>query len=247
MYYFASDMHLGYGEESVARQRERLLCRWLVQKSADAEAFFLVGDVFDFWYEYKRVVPKGFTRLLATLGQITERGIQVHFLAGNHDMWVGDYLSRECGVTIHTSALEIELCGRRVFVCHGDEIYARRYPKVRVMNAAFRSGAARWLFSHLLHPDCAVRFGQDWSRHNRQSRSLSHPFRAEEEPLVVFAREYLKSVPIDYFVFGHIHCVEDYPLQAGSRALFLGEWISAPTYAELDSNGMRLKEFAPEQ
>lgn len=124
MYYFASDTHLGLeaGERSAA-ERERMFVRWLDDIAPDAEAVFLVGDIFDFWYEYKRVVPKGFVRLLAKLAELTGQGIPVHFFAGNHDMWAYRYLHDECGVTLHAGAYEImELSGRKVLVGHGDTL-----------------------------------------------------------------------------------------------------------------------------
>ena len=122
MYYFASDIHLGAGGEAFAQQTERLFVRWLDDAAQDAEAIFLVGDVFDFWFEYRGVVPKGFVRTLGKLAELTDRGIRVVFFTGNHDMWVGDYLARECGVEIHTSPQQFCLNGKNVFIAHGDNM-----------------------------------------------------------------------------------------------------------------------------
>ena len=236
MYYFASDMHLGSGCGD-PRRREKLLVRWLEEVSADAEAIFLVGDVFDFWFEYKRVVPQGFTRLLGKLSELTDRGVTIHFFVGNHDMWVYDYLSRECGLVLHTVPEVFELAGRRVLVAHGDNMGGENSWLERLMVWVFHSRGLRAIFSALVHPDLAMRFGHWWSGKSRKTKSISHPFRGEEEWLVRWARKRLQTERIDYFIFGHIHCAENYDLGEGSRVLFLGEWIEHPFYAVLDREG----------
>ena len=236
MYYFASDMHLGSGCGD-PRRREKLLVRWLEEVSADAEAIFLVGDVFDFWFEYKRVVPQGFTRLLGKLSELTDRGVTIHFFVGNHDMWVYDYLSRECGLVLHTVPEVFELAGRRVLVAHGDNMGGENSWLERLMVWVFHSRGLRAIFSALVHPDLAMRFGHWWSGKSRKTKSISHPFRGEEEWLVRWARKRLQTERIDYFVFGHIHCAENYDLGGESRVLFLGEWIEHPSYAALDREG----------
>ena len=198
MYYFASDMHLGLPPAAETAGRERLLIRWLREAATDAEAIFLVGDVFDFWYEYRRVIPKGFVRLLGTLAELTDRGIAIHFFTGNHDMWAYDYLERECGVQVHATPLEMTCYGKRLFITHGDDITAREHGFwTRRMNGCFRSKTMRWLFSHLLHPDRALRFGHAWSSHSRKSKAVAHRFLGEAEPMVHFARQYATSNPVD--------------------------------------------------
>lgn len=238
MYYFVSDIHLGLSPHETSAARERLFIRWLDEVARDADAIFIVGDMFDFWYEYRRVVPKGFTRLLGTLSKLTDSGVEIHFFPGNHDMWAYDYLHAECGVTIHHTPATPSLYGRRFFITHGDDITARaRGPMTRFMNACFRSRPARWLFSHLLHPDLAMRIGQGWSSGSRKSKAVSHRFLGEADPLVSFAHRYAATHPTDYFVFGHNHCAEVYPLNGQSTAVFLGEWIERPHYAALAPDG----------
>ena len=122
MHYFASDIHLGAGDRTAAREVERRFVAWLDRAGRDAESIFLVGDIFDFWFEYRRVVPKGFVRTLGKLAELTDRGVRVVFLTGNHDMWVGDYLTRECGVEVYTASQLLTLGGRRIFVAHGDNM-----------------------------------------------------------------------------------------------------------------------------
>lgn len=239
MYYFASDMHLGSGTPEECRQRERCVVEWLNRVATDAKAIYLVGDVFDFWYEYKRVVPKGFVRLLGKLAELTDRGVEVHLFLGNHDMWQGDYLQKECGVRIHHKAEVVEIGGKRVAIEHGDEIYAHALGgATRLMNAIFRSRTCRWLFSHLIHPDFALRFGQGWSHGSRKSKEIVFPFTGADDPMVKDAERRLAAgEKVDYFVYGHNHCAEEYSLAGGAKALFLGNWFMEPVYGVLDEEG----------
>lgn len=247
MYYFASDMHLGLGSKETVREREGRLVKWLNDVCEDASAIYIMGDMFDFWYEFKRVVPKGFTRLLGTLSSLTDKGVEIHFFPGNHDMWAFDYLREECGVILHHAAEIHVLNGKRIFMAHGDNIYVKPPAGVRVLNCFFRSGTARWMFSHLLHPDAGLRLGNAWSRHSRKSKSVAHIFLKEEEPMVRYARKYAgeSEEHIDYFIFGHNHIAEIYPIVNNTKVVFLGEWIERPTYAVLDEQGnIELKQVA---
>lgn len=237
-YYFASDMHLGSGTPQECQAREREVVAWLDRIAPTARAIFLVGDVFDFWYEYKRVVPQGFTRLLGKLSELTDKGVEIHFFVGNHDMWQRDYLERECGVRLHFERQVMQLGEKRVSICHGDDIYARYLGGwTRLMNDIFRSKTARWLFSHLIHPDFALRFGQKWSHGSRKSKDIALPFLGEDDPMVKEARRIIASERVDYFVFGHNHCAEHIRLDEESEALFLGHWFEGPVYATLDEEG----------
>lgn len=237
MYYFASDIHLGLEYRTPSREREKTLVRWLDEVSADARAIFLVGDVFDFWFEYKRVVPRGFTRLLGKLSELTDRGVEIHFFTGNHDMWVRDYLSAECGLTVHTKAEMFELHGKRVFVAHGDDLYLKKPLPIKFMHWCFRSPFVRNAFVTLIPVNQTIRFGHWWSGKSRKSKCLSHDFGGEREYLVQYAREYLKTADADYFIFGHLHCSADYDLGGGRRLFVLGEWIVSPAYAVLAEDG----------
>ena len=244
MYYFASDMHLGLNYRTPSVEREKKVVRWLDEISADARAIFLVGDIFDFWFEWKRVVPKGFTRLLGKLSELTDRGIKIHFFTGNHDIWAYDYLRTECGVTIHYRPEVFELYGKEIFVAHGDNLYLKRPFGIKVMNFFFYSKFWRKVFAAVVHPNVAMRFGLWWSDKSRKSKRVSHYFAGEKEYLVKYAREYGKCVNIDYFVFGHLHCVVDHDLGEGRHVIVLGEWIVSPTYAALSPDGrMELKSY----
>lgn len=237
MYYFASDIHLGAGDEARARGLERRFTSWLDRAAQDAEAIFLVGDVFDFWFEYRRVVPKGFVRTLGKFSELTDRGVRIVFFTGNHDMWVGDYLQRECGVEVHTEPQLMTLAGKRVFVAHGDNMNIRHLPVLRLMNAMFRSQVLRWLFSWGVHPDWAVRFGRWWSGRSRKShRAEGSAHVPYTQPLVDFAREYARTHCVDCFVFGHMHHADDYR-EGELHVVNLGCWEDNPTCAVLDDRG----------
>lgn len=239
MYYFVSDVHLGLESGIPSSTREKLFVRWLDQVGTDAKAIFLAGDIFDFWHEYKHVVPKGFTRVLGKFAELTDRGVEIHHFAGNHDLWTGSYLEKECGVKLHPGPYEVmELSGKKVFIGHGD-ILGRR----SVKSVIFRNKAARSLL-YLLHPDTTLAFGLRWSRSSREGKPYRHTFRGEEEHIVKFAREHLANECIDLFVCGHIHCAEIYPLDENSAIAFLGDWIETPTYGVLDNEGrFTLKTF----
>ncbi len=245
MYYFASDIHLGLPAGIDPEKRERLFVQWLDQAAQDAEAIFLVGDIFDFWYEYRHVVPKGFTRTLGKFSELSDRGIPIHFFGGNHDIWTFRYLHDECGLTLHHNPYTLfELGGRRVVIGHGDVLGPRPRGQ-RILSAVFRNQLLRTLFS-ALHPYWAISLGHGWSQSNRASRPVSHKFRGEEEPIVRFAHRYQQehpTAPADLFVCGHIHCAELYPLQEGGTIAFLGEWIEHPTFGTLGSEGFRLQRY----
>ncbi|MCC8035208.1 MAG: UDP-2,3-diacylglucosamine diphosphatase [Rikenellaceae bacterium] len=247
MYYFAADVHLGLDAETGSAQREKLFIRWLDTAARDAKAIFLVGDIFDFWFEYKRVVPKGFTRLLGKLSEITDNGTAIHFFVGNHDMWAYEYLHEECGLTIHYKPEVCELYGREVFVAHGDNMYLRKPFLEKLMHACFRSKAMKRIFSAVIHPNSMIRFGRWWSEKSRKSHARVHVFCGEKEYLVQYARAYkeaVKNVNVDFFVFGHIHCAHVYKMDENSTAVFLGEWLYNPVYAVLKPDGaMELRRF----
>lgn len=245
MIYFASDIHLGAGSEKEARATERLFVRWLDEAARDAEAIFLVGDIFDFWFEYKRVVPKGFVRTLGKLAELTDRGIRVVFFTGNHDMWVTDYLTRECGVEICTAPQLMTLAGRRIFIAHGDNMRIDGQPMLKLLNRIFRSRTLRVLFSWGLHPDLALKFGHWWSGKSRKTHAAETLTRDSLGFLIDYARRYEAQHPdTDYIIFGHMHYACDYR-EEGLRVLFLGSWDEAnPVYGVIDGGGeAELKTF----
>ena len=249
-YFFASDVHLGLDIPGHgAAEREQLFCRWLdmvsSQLQSDGGALYLLGDIFDFWFEYRRVVPQGFVRTLGKLAELTDRGIRIGFFPGNHDLWVRDYFRRECGMEVYPMPRILELKGQRIYMAHGDNMGVGREP--RLLNRIFRSRTLRWLFSWGVHPDWAVRFGRWWSGRSRKSHHAEGaPTAAMTEPLIEYARNYAAThpePPIDHFVFGHLHFARDYR-EAGLHTVHLGCWEETPAYAVLDDTGeLTLKRF----
>lgn len=245
MYYFASDIHLGAGDRAAARLTESRFCLWLDRVSTDAEAIYLVGDVFDFWFEYRRVVPKGFTRTLGKLSELSDRGIEIHMFTGNHDMWCRDYLTEECGVHLHFAPEEIDLAGRHLLVAHGDNMNIKGQPMLRLMNAGFRSRTLRALFSWLVHPDLALKLGRWWSGKSRKSHGKERITPAHLDFLVDYARSYKAEHPdIDAFIFGHMHLPYEYDSD-GVRVLFMSDWSGdEASYVALDGEGrLSIKTF----
>lgn len=234
MHYFVSDIHLGSGDKTEQRRVERLFLDFLAKIEADAETLFLVGDIFDFWFEYKQVVPKGFVRVLGRLAELSDKGIRVVMLTGNHDMWVGDYLTEECGIELYTTPQRFTLAGKELFVAHGDNMNIKGKPVLRAMNAMFRSKCLRWLASGLIHPNCFMRFGKWWSGKSRKSHGEVQSATVLQ-PLIDFAVEYGKEQKVDYFVFGHMHYPADVATE--QRILFMGDWHSQPNYLALDNEG----------
>lgn len=243
--YFISDAHLGSLAIPHRRTQERRLVNFLENIRHDAGSIYLLGDMFDFWYEFRTVVPKGYTRFLGKLSELTDQGIEVHFFTGNHDLWVYDYLHEECGVTIHTSPLTTEIMGRTFYLAHGDGLGDRDW-QFTCLRAIFHSHFLRRLFS-CLHPRWSMAFGLNWAKHSRLKRvdGKEPDYMGEDkEPLVLFAKNYLKTHPdINYFVFGHRHIMLDLMLRSTSRVTILGDWISQFSYAVFDGDTFVLDHF----
>ena len=245
MYYFASDVHLGAGDELTSRRTEQRFVAWLDTVAKDAEEIFLVGDIFDFWFEYNYVIPKGFVRALGKLAELADRGVKITFITGNHDMWAKDYLERECGIKTFFTPQTVELAGKRLFVAHGDNMNIKNQPVLRLMNATFRSRIARVLFSWLVHPDLALKFGKWWSGSSRKSHGAAPAPEVANKSLVEYATQHPHASEIDLFIFGHTHAAAEYK-SPHSLIYFLGEWIGSdtPTYGVLDNEGnFSLKQF----
>ena len=234
MHYFVSDIHLGSGSVAEQRRVERLFLDFLTKIEGDAESLYLVGDIFDFWFEYKRVVPKGFVRVLGRLAELSDKGVKIVMLTGNHDMWVGDYLTNECGIELYTRPQTIIVADKTLFVAHGDNMNIKGQPVLRAMNAMFRSKCLRKIASWLIHPDCFMRFGQWWSGKSRKSHNTDYGSEVLEH-LVDYAVKYGKEHKVDYFVFGHLHYAAD--IKTTEHILFMGDWHSQPSYVVLDNNG----------
>ena len=232
MIYFASDIHLGSGDKATQKRTEQRFVQWLDSIESSATALFLVGDIFDFWFEYNKVVPKGFVRTLGRLARFTDKGIRVVMLTGNHDMWVKEYLAAECGIELYTTPQVFDLEGKRVFVSHGDNTNIKNQPMLRLLNAFFRSKVLRAVVSWIIHPDLFMAFGQWWSGSSRKAHKCQTDLNYLN-PLIEYAKSY-NDKSIDQFIFGHMHIPHTTSTPA---AIFLGNWADGCSWAELDNNG----------
>lgn len=243
--YFLSDAHLGSRAIPHGRTQERRLVNFLDGIKHRAAAVYLLGDMFDFWYEFKTVIPKGYTRFLGKLSELTDLGVEVHFFTGNHDLWCGDYLEKECGVTIHREAVTCEIYGKVFFLSHGDGLGDGDW-KYKCLRAIFHSHTLQCLFS-ALHPRWSMEFGLEWARHSRLKRpdGIEPEYMGEDkEPLVQFSKKYLATHhDINYFIFGHRHIMLDLMLTRDARMLILGDWISEFSYAVFDGEHLFLEQF----
>lgn len=243
--YFASDFHLGVPSFESSLKREKLVCRWLDTIKADAAEIYLVGDIFDFWYEYKYTVPKGTVRLLGKIAEITDSGIPVHFFVGNHDLWMKDYFIEELNVRVHHNPITCVFSGKTFHIGHGDGL-GPGDKGYKLLRKIFASKTCQWLFSRL-HPNLAFYIAKQSSKRkkaitgNEDEKFLG----AENEWLFLFCRDYLKHHQVDYFIFGHRHLPLDLDVDGKARYMNLGEWIQYNTYAVFDGTSLQLKKFEP--
>src|SRR5690606_2735107 len=222
--YFASDFHLGAHPRSTTPERESRIVRWLDTIKADAAELYLVGDVFDFWFEYTTVVPKGYIRFLGKMAELADMGIKITLFKGNHDMWMFGYLKEQLGASIVDNELIIERGGKTFYLHHGDGLGPGDL-KYKLLKTVFRSRFCQWLFARL-HPNLGIGIAQRWSAHSRAASGGEEAFLGEEEEwLIVYAKEILSRHHYDYFIFGHRHLPLDIALPGGSRYVNLGEWI----------------------
>jgi len=231
--YFASDFHLGLPAGSPPLEREKKVVKWLKLVAPQAKEIYLLGDVFDFWWEYKLVVPRGFTRFLGTVAEITDSGIPVHFFTGNHDMWIGDYLEKECGIITHTVPLSTIFDGKKFHLAHGEGL-GTKDKGYKILLSIFRNKPLRAMYS-ALHPSIGMGFGLRWSLSSRLGKGIKINFLGEEkEDLIRYARTILQKENIDYFIFGHRHLEMKYMLDNSVEIVFLGDWIMNGSYAVWD-------------
>ncbi len=233
--YFASDFHLGLPAGSPPIEREKRVVAWLNTIAADAKEIYLIGDIFDFWWEYKLVVPRGFTRFLGTVAELTDSGIPIHFFSGNHDMWMGDYLSMECGISLHKNPVTTIFNGKKFHLAHGEGL-GTKDKGYKILLSIFRNKPLQVMYS-ALHPAIGIGIGQRWSLKSRLGKGITKEFMGEDkEDLIRYAKSILKGEDIDYFIFGHRHLAMKYELGEASEIIFLGDWIKNGSYAVWDGN-----------
>lgn len=241
--YFASDFHLGAPDYESSLIREKRIVNWLDEVKKDASEIFLVGDLFDFWFEYKRAIPKGFVRLQGKIAEITDSGIPVHVFTGNHDMWIFDYLPKELGVKLYREPIIREWNGKKFYIGHGDGL-GPGDKGYKFLKKVFASPVCQWLFARL-HPNFGIWLADLSSKKSRASTGESDEvFLGEEkEWLAIYAREYLKKEYVDYFVFGHRHLPLQMEIGKNSVYFNIGEWINYNTYLVFDGEKCELKTW----
>jgi UDP-2,3-diacylglucosamine hydrolase len=243
--YFLSDAHLGSLAIPHRRTQERRLVRFLDSIKTKAAAIYLLGDMFDFWDEYRYVVPKGYTRFLGKLSELTDMGVEVHFFTGNHDLWTYGYLEEECGLIVHKKPLTTEIYGKVFYLAHGDGLGSKDQ-KFKLLKWLFQNRTCQKLLN-FMHPRWGMSLGLNWARHSRMKRADGKEpgyMGEHKEPLVIFAKDYLKAHPeTDYFIFGHRHIELDLMLSKKTRMMIIGDWIWQFTYAVFDGEHMFLEEY----
>lgn len=245
--YFLSDIHLGATVLNNNRERELQVVMWLDKIRPDCAVLFLIGDIFDFWFEYKRVVPKGFVRFLAKICEFTDQGIEVHFFTGNHDIWAFDYLNSECGMIVHTHDEKFVFNGKKFYIGHGDGLDPKDKGYLflkKVFHNSFLQRCFRWV-----HPDCGIFLAHKWSSHSRLKDNgrieADHYRGCEQEDIEQYCRSTLLREHFDYFIFGHRHLPLDIRLTGNSRYINTGDWITYYSYAVFDGQEVSLKYFTP--
>ena len=228
--FFVSDVHLGLQVGDPAG-RERRFAEFLQGLPEDTDALYLLGDIWDFWYEYRDVVPKGYIRVFSALQSLMDRGVKVYFFQGNHDVWTYSYFE-ELGMKRLEQPCLVEIGGKRFCLGHGDGLGP--VPSgYRFLRGLFHNRVAQFLFS-MLHPWIAFRFGNGWSRNNRLAHDQEYEFRGKDEPLYKFAEEFSRRNDVDYFIFGHYHSSVDMTLPSGARLLVLKDWMRSSPYLCFD-------------
>jgi UDP-2,3-diacylglucosamine hydrolase len=244
--YFASDFHLGIPDHDSSLERERKLVSWLEMARGDAAEIYLMGDLFDFWFEYKTAIPRGYARLLGKLAEITDAGIPVHLFRGNHDMWAFNYLTEELNIQLHRDPEFREFNGKQFYLAHGDGLGPGDHG-YKFIKKVFASKVNQWLFRQI-HPDFGIRLALFWSRKSRsagvekEKKEQDLQLKIIQERITVHSNELLKQHPdLDYLIYGHYHYPLVTSLPGKARQFVLGDWLTHFTYAVFDGERMELK------
>lgn len=244
--FFASDFHLGVPTPDASLEREKRVVRWLDMVKHEAHAIYLLGDIFDFWFEYKHAIPKGFIRLQGKLAELRDSGIPIIFFTGNHDMWMFDYFTKELGIPIYRDPQSLLVGNQKLLIGHGDGL-GPGDTTYKFIKKFFNSNLCQWLFARL-HPNFGIGIATYWSRKSRISNlKREEKFQGEEgEFLWVYCQEIERIEHHDFYVFGHRHLPLDLRINEQSRYINLGEWVHFNTYAVYDGQDVELKTFNPQ-
>jgi UDP-2,3-diacylglucosamine hydrolase len=245
--YFLSDFHLGAPDHAASLVREKKIVQFLEEIRHHAAVIFIVGDMFDFWYEYRTVVPRGYMRLLGKLAELTDAGIPIHFFVGNHDMWMRNYFQQELNIPVYFEPRTFEFHGKKFLVGHGDGLGPGDHG-YKMLKKIFRNPVCQWLFG-ILPPAVGMGLANFLSRRSRaMTGSVDEKYFGEEgEWLITYSKEVLQTTHYDYLIFGHRHLPIDFSLKNGSRYINLGDWIRYYTYAEFNGSQLTLCARYPEQ
>ncbi len=241
--YFLSDFHLGAPDYASSLIREKKVVAFLEAIKKDAAMVFIVGDIFDFWYEYKKVVPKGYVRLLGKLAELTDSGIDVRVFTGNHDMWMNGYFEQELNIPVYHHPKVFEWNGKRFYIVHGDGLGPGDHG-YKFLKKIFRNPFCQWLFGQL-HPTWGTSLANYFSRKSREKTGTTdeHFLGEDKEWLIIYCKELLKKEQYDFMIFGHRHYPIDFALTEQSRYINLGDWIRNYTYASFDGTNMQLHKW----
>jgi UDP-2,3-diacylglucosamine hydrolase len=245
--FFLSDFHLGAPDAASSLEREKLIVQFLDDIKNEAACIFIVGDMFDFWYEYKKVVPKGGVRLLGKIASITDSGVPVHFFVGNHDMWMKNYLQQEMNVPVYFEPTEFQFNNKIFYIGHGDGLGPGDHG-YKALKKVFRNPLSQWLFG-ILPPYLGMGLANYSSRKSREATGvIEEKFLGEDkEWLIIYSKEVLKEKKVDYFIFGHRHLPIDFRLSNESGYINLGDWIRYCTYAVFDGENLELKSYTGQE
>jgi len=241
--YFASDFHLGAPSQSLSRERELKIIRWLDQVKTDAGGIFLVGDLFDFWHEYKKVIPKGFIRFQGKLAELSDAGVPLYIFTGNHDLWMYDYFTEELNIPVFRRPVQVIVEDKKILVGHGDGL-GPGDGTYKMLKKIFENSFCQWLFRQL-HPDLGIRLANSWSSKSRlnNTNDSTAQFLGDKEWLLSYAKEVEKKQHHDCYIFGHRHLPIDVAVGDKARYINLGEWINYYTYAIFDGKDFALEKF----
>lgn len=241
--YFLSDFHLGAPDQKRSREREDKVVAFLEQARADAHTIFIVGDMFDFWYEYKYVVPRGYVRLLGKLAQLTDSGIHIHFFVGNHDMWMRDYFQTELGIPVYFEPQTFTFNDKKFYIGHGDGLGPGDYG-YKFLKKIFRNPVCQFLFG-LLPPVIGIGLANYFSRKSKEAVGNNEfvYLGQDKEWLIIYSKEVLQKEHFDYMVFGHRHVPICEMISDKTRYVNLGDWINNFTYAVYDGSEISLNKF----
>jgi UDP-2,3-diacylglucosamine hydrolase len=241
--FFASDFHLGAPNDTLSKEREKKIIAWLDSIENEAAAIFLVGDIFDFWFEYEKVIPKGFVKFIAKVSALRDKNVPIFFFTGNHDLWMDDYFTKELGIPVFDHPIEVKIENKVFLVGHGDGL-GPGDTQYKILKKIFTNPICQWLFKWL-HPDLGVRIAQKWSKNSRISNNSKNEdtFKGDDEWLWAYCKQVEASRHFDYYVFGHRHLPLDLPVGNKSRYFNLGEWINNLTYGVFDGTEFKLEKW----